>query len=170
MKASLAEIAPQFSDHFVHFPNDTRNYVPTNFGPEITLTKSNIETGYSQELGRGHVAVCSTTALQVGFQMPAPSARPPCLLSVQNELEWEIQGIVVSADTPEHLLTPDYPGAQHFLGYSRVRLPVGWERIDVYPALADEYWKPEYASAWAELDILAEIVRRNSLETDAAWH
>lgn len=43
--------------------------------------------------------------------MPAPSARPPCLLSVQNELEWEIQGIVVSADTPEHLLTPDYPGS-----------------------------------------------------------
>jgi hypothetical protein len=33
--------------------------------------------------------------------------------------------------------------------------------MEVYPPLGGEYWKPEYAAGWAELDILAAVAQRN---------
>ncbi len=35
--------------------------------------------------------------------------------------------------------------------------------MEIYPPLGDEYWKPEYASMWAELDLLANIAQRNAI-------
>ena len=54
---------------------------------------------------------------------------------------------------------------ENFITYSRVKLPVGWSAIEVYPLLSDDYWKPEYASLWAELDILAIIAQENAIKT-----
>ena len=46
---------------------------------------------------------------------------------------------------------------QHFLARSKLRLPVGWECIEIYPFMDLDAWKPEYAAAWAENDILAAV-------------
>jgi hypothetical protein len=35
--------------------------------------------------------------------------------------------------------------------------------IEVYPPLGEEYWKPEYAATWAELDLLAAIAQKNAV-------
>ena len=58
------------------------------------------------------------------------------------------------------------PGNDHFIARSRVRLPVGWEAIDVYLSLDPEYWEPTRAAMWAELDILAAAAQAN-LRTNA---
>jgi len=46
-----------------------------------------------------------------------------------------------------------------------ITLPVGWRTIEVYPPLGDEYWRPEYAPLWAEMDILASIAQGNLRDT-----
>jgi len=41
---------------------------------------------------------------------------------------------------------------------------VGWPSIEIYPLLGEEYWRPEYAKAWAQLDLLSAITERNAVE------
>jgi hypothetical protein len=41
---------------------------------------------------------------------------------------------------------------------------VGWQAIEIYPPLGDDYWKPEFAATWAERDILAIAAQRNLQE------
>src|SRR5258706_7946581 len=41
---------------------------------------------------------------------------------------------------------------------SVLRLPVGWDCVEIYPFLDLDHWKPEYAPVWAESDILAAVV------------
>lgn len=43
-------------------------------------------------------------------------------------------------------------------------LPVGWQAIEIYPLLGEEYWRSEYAKAWAQLDLLSAIAQRNAVE------
>jgi hypothetical protein len=43
-------------------------------------------------------------------------------------------------------------------------LPVGWQAIEIYPRLGEEYWRPEYAAAWAQLDLLNAIAQHNLVE------
>lgn len=49
--------------------------------------------------------------------------------------------------------------AQRFVSRGQMRLGVGWECIEVYPFFNLEDWTPEYAPTWAEIDLLASIVR-----------
>src|SRR5262249_20606914 len=48
-----------------------------------------------------------------------------------------------------------------FLALWPLKLPVGWQAIEIYPHLAEEYWNPENAALWAELDILAAAAQHN---------
>jgi hypothetical protein len=91
--------------------------------------------------------------------------RPPCLASVTNEIDFQLNGIVEPSDVPLRSIAP---GIQQFLIYKRITLNVGWQAIEIYPPLGDEYWKPEYAPLWAENDILATIVEKNGIA--AALH
>jgi hypothetical protein len=50
--------------------------------------------------------------------------------------------------------------AQRFLLQNQIRLPVGWDCIEVYPFFEIEQWKPEYAPVWAERDLLAAVAAK----------
>jgi antiviral defense system Shedu protein SduA len=44
---------------------------------------------------------------------------------------------------------------------SRLRLPLGWEAIEIYPSYKPEIWDENLAALWAERDLLAAVARRN---------
>ncbi|MBI1903930.1 MAG: DUF4263 domain-containing protein [Planctomycetia bacterium] len=102
--------------------------------------------------------IYGTTQLPGGFQIPPPPARPICLVAVENELDIQLHGVVVPCDLPRKAVERD---VDRFIAHARVKLKVGWETIEIYPLLGDEYWKPEYAATWAEGDLLATIAQRN---------
>ena len=158
---SLSEVAPQFSDHVIHFPQDPQSYVPTSGGPELVLSK--FVGGNTEEIERFRPLFYATTALPAGFQAPPPPAHPPCLISVPNDFYLQLHGALLPSDEPA---TPPGPDTQQFIGHSTFKLNVGWQMIEIYPPLGDEYWKPEYAPMWAELDLLAAIAQENAVASD----
>ena len=104
-------------------------------------------------------------AIKVGFDtvierpdhVPLPPQKPFCAVSIQNSLELGLQGELISEG--------EHSGeGQVFLTRSVFRLPVGWDCIEIYPYLDLEHWKPEFASTWAENDILAAVVARQYKE------
>jgi hypothetical protein len=92
-------------------------------------------------------------------ELPAPPNKPYCLLSIHNEIEVQLFGEVIQEDKPK-------ADAQPFLVRSLIRLPVGWECIEVFPFYNPDHWKPEYVRAWAERDLLASVVRRQLREAE----
>lgn len=101
--------------------------------------------------------------IKVGFdaviQLPERSSdspnKPFCLFSVRNELDFQVQLRPV-----EQIRAPD----ERVIVRNKLRLPVGWDCIEGFPGFDPERWKPEYAALWAENDILAAIVARQSEE------
>ena len=159
----LAELSPQFSDQMIHFPEDPSTYVPASGGPEYFLAVFDAEGRISDQRSIGRLIIYATTTLPRDFQIPSPPARPLCLVAVPNEFDLQLGGIVVPSDKPMKLVEAN---AEHFIAHSRVKLPVGWQAIEIYPPLDDEYWKPEYAPLWAELDILAAIAHKNLMASN----
>lgn len=158
LKITLAEASPQLSEQVIYFPQDRQTYVPSPGGIEFVLMVTDAKTGCTDVRLKVRPLIYATATLPDGFEMPPPPARPPCLVSVHNEMDFELQGVLVPADEPMELTGPD---AEQFIAHSRFRLPVGWQAIEIYPLLGEEYWKPEYASMWAELDLLAAIAEKN---------
>jgi hypothetical protein len=156
-EVNLSDVAPQFSEQVIHFPEDPSSYVPSGAGPEIVLSRTH-SGGASDEFARLRPVIYATTTLPADFEMPPPSARPTCLVSVQNEVDLQLHGVALPADEPAATIGPN---SDQFIAHSRVTLNVGWQTMEVYPPLGGEYWKPEYAAGWAELDILAAVAQRN---------
>ncbi len=152
---SLAKMSPQFSELLIHFPDDPTTYVPHSGGPEVIFSKID-ETGL-HEIARQRPVIYAATKMPDGYETPPPPARPPCLIAVQNEFDFQMHGVVVPSDVPLKLSGPD---VQQFIAHSRFRLNVGWQTIEIYPLLSAEYWKPAYAATWAELDLLAVIAQK----------
>jgi len=158
---SLGEIAPQFSERMIHFGAMPEQLDPSHLGPAFTLAVKD-PTGATTQ-GLTLYPVIFATQLPDGFELPRPPARPICLVSIQNELTLQLGGLVVPADAP---LREDGPDVQQFIAQSQATLPVGWQAIEIYPLLGEEYWKPEYAKLWAELDILAIAAQKNLQEKE----
>jgi antiviral defense system Shedu protein SduA len=162
-KAGVAEIAPRFSENMIHLPSDPSTYIPPDGGPVVSMLRSEIKTGITEELLRYRPLIYAKPTLPDNFELPKPPARPPFLVSVNNEFHFQIGGFVAPSDSP---LDPQGPDAQCFIAQgSRTRLPVGWQTIEIYSVVGEEYWKPEYASTWAELDLLAVIAQINALQS-----
>jgi hypothetical protein len=81
--------------------------------------------------------------------LPGPPHKPFCLLSVRNELE-----LLTHLRPVQQIQTPN----ELVVVRTALRLPVGWDCIEVYPFLDIAQWKPDYAEMWAENDILAAVV------------
>jgi hypothetical protein len=77
---------------------------------------------------------------------------------VQSELDVQLHGELVPVDPT---VAAGGVEQQRFIAHSIIQLPVGWQVIEIYPLLPEEYWKVENAPLWAELDILASVARRN---------
>jgi hypothetical protein len=157
---SLAQIAPQFSDHLIHFGGDLEPRDLGKDGPRLTMELKD-PSGAKKEIFTLHLGIFTSGKLPDGFQIPKPPARPICLLAILNELTLQLGGIVVPASAP---VQTDGSDVQQVIAHSRIQLPVGWLAIEIYPLLGDEYWKPEYAATWAELDILTIALQRNQHE------
>jgi hypothetical protein len=156
----LAEIVPQFSERMIHFGVPSEQLDPSELGPGLVLEVKD-PAGETRQGLTLYPAIFATHQLPDGFEIPPPPARPICLLSILNELTLQLGGIVAPADAP---LRREGPDVQQFIAHSRIKLPVGWQAIEIYPLLGDEHWKSEYAATWAELDILAIALQRNQEE------
>jgi Domain of unknown function (DUF4263) len=155
----VGELAPQISENVLHLPREPGTYSPPAGGPQLSLAKHDAQTGAVQEVLSGRLMVVANTKLPDDFKMPAPPARPLLLASISNELEFQLHGTVEPSAAPTG--PREVQRQESFVARSRITLPVGWRAIEVYPPLGDEYWKPEFAPLWAELDILATIAQRN---------
>ena len=150
-----------FSEQVIHFPTDPATYVPAAQGPGFVLAVLDANGQVVAEQPRLHPVIYASPTFPADFKMPAPPARPPCLASLHKELQIELGGIVLPANIPAKAVPPP---VDHFVGHGVAPLSVGWEAIEIYPRLGDEYWKPQYAPMWAELDLLASIAQANAME------
>jgi hypothetical protein len=164
----LSDVAPDFSDQMLHVPDDPGTYVPKQPGPALSLFVSNEqgepllnERGEVVEYARLHPAVYALNALPADFKLSPPPARPPCLASLNRELKLQIHGAVLPTSAPVRAIPAD---PEHFIAHGVCSLPVGWQAIEIYPRLGEEYWRPEYAAAWAKLDLLSVIAQHNIIE------
>jgi hypothetical protein len=155
----LAEIAPKFSEQVLHFPDDPNTHVPNLVGPSISQMLVN-ERGEEVELARLYPVICASKKFPDNFTMPTPPARPPSLAFLHRELEVQIRGALTSLSAPRNAISAR---ADQFVAHGVIQLPVGWQAIEVYPRLGEEYWKPEYAAAWAHLDLLSALAQRNAV-------
>jgi hypothetical protein len=154
--AELPEVASSLSQSVVHCVKD-KGLIDASLpaGTELKLSKWSPATGTTEEIASFKVRF-EAVIEQPKYMTEIPS-KPFCLLSIRNEFELQILGEALpnGAETA--------PG-QHFLIRSRVRLPVGWECVEVYPFFNPEQWKPEYASIWAEHDLLGAVVAQQYRE------
>jgi hypothetical protein len=155
----LQEVAPKFSEQVIHVPDDPAKYVPNLLGPSIRPVS--IQDGKTVELEAVYPIIYAPKSLPTDFKLPPASARPPCLASLHRELQIQIRGEVIPADTPARALIG---GTEEFLAYGLFQLPVGWQAIEIYPRLGEDYWRPEYAATWAQLDLSSAIMQRNAID------
>ncbi len=155
---NLGNLAPLISENVVycHYPNQDECFKP-KFGPQITLSVTNGKTGTSQLLST--VKIGFNIAIKESFgKLPKPPEKPYCLLSVQNSLELNIIGELVQDEG-------SLKAGQRFLTRTLMRLPVGWECIEVFPFQDFNHWDPQNAEIWAERDILASVLRYQMRES-----
>jgi hypothetical protein len=157
---NLATVAPLFSEYLVHSPDDPAAYVPEHLGPSLMLGIRN-ETQL-KDLAQFHPIITVGKALPPEFSTPQLSERPPCLAAVNREFYMQLHGEIEPSDVPAGAITSS---PEQFIAHTVLSLPVGWQAIEIYPRLEESYWKPQYASAWAKLDLLSGIAQRNALET-----
>lgn len=152
MFEDLPEIATKLSQNLVRC-HPSRQFTSTvgETGTEIKLSVFNPDGSKVRDI----------LSFRVGFDVviehpdhvPAPPHKPFCLASVGNELEIGLGGVLVAdGEKPS--------GGQRFLARSRFPLGVGWECIEIYPDTGLAVWNPEYASNWAESDILAAVASK----------
>jgi Domain of unknown function (DUF4263) len=156
---SLAKVSAQFSDYLVHSPDDPATYVPEHLGPSVAL---HIRGEYgTTELAQFSPLIIAPKMLPAGFPVPRPSERPPCLASVNREIQLEVHGEIPSSEASYGAISSS---PEQFIARIVTPLPVGWQAIEIYPRLDETYWKPEYAGAWAKHDLESAIAQRNAIE------
>jgi hypothetical protein len=156
----LAEVAPAFSEQVIHVPDDPATYAPKHDGPGFILQKRD-ERGEVVEELRMYPHIYAPKSLAVGVKLPLPPERPPCLASLHRELLIQMRGVVVNLNAPARAIPT---GSEFFVAHGVKGLAVGWQAIEIYPRLSEEDWRPEYAVAWAKLDLTNVIMQRNLVE------
>lgn len=154
---SIAELVPQLSERMIHFGPPAEQLDANQLGPALTIDVKD-PTGVTKQTLTLYPGIYASAELPSGFEVPKPPARPVCLVSIQNDITFQMQGITLPVDAP---LGQESQDADQFIAQTRFKLPVGWEAIEIYPILGDEYWRAEYAPLWAEADILACAALRN---------
>jgi Domain of unknown function (DUF4263) len=157
---SLSFVAPKLSENYLHFGENPEELELDENCPGFVAAVVD-SAGIPRESVTYRWGIFTTGQIPDDVQVPKPPARPICLVSITNEFVLEVGGVVAPADAPHFL---DGPEVQQFLAHGRLKLPVGWQAIEIYPLLSDDYWHPGNAAVWAELDILAIAAGRNLRE------
>jgi hypothetical protein len=117
-------------------------------GVTLTLSKMSGETKLSTTLCE--LRVCFDQIQLERTTPPRPGRKPWCLGSVRNTLEIGFVGELLSEDSQAN--------GQRFVSKANLRLPVGWNCIEVYPSATTAEWDAESAPQWAETDLYAAVV------------
>ena len=155
---SLSELVRRLSQGLIHCHTD-RNFsfnTTENGHRAETATEGESPPRTPQE-DIGVMRIRFDAVIERPERFPAPPQKPFCLLSVRNEVELQTLGVLRNASAE-----PDK--GQRFVTRSLVRLPLGWECIEVYPFFDPLQWQPEYAATWAENDLLAAVLGRQLRE------
>ena len=139
---SLEKIAPGFSEQVVHFPSDPNTYASSALGPGFQLIRRDASGNEFEDIAPLRPTVFSSTKFSPDFVLPVPGMRPPCFVSLTNEFVIETHGILVNGSEAPTNVADD---VEHFLTHGKIRLSVGWEAIEIYPLLKEDYWRPELA-------------------------
>jgi len=148
---TISQLAPKISESVVYcYPsNDFKSVVPQN-GPEIILTKTSPSTGKVDIILRARIgfnAVIQTPSAP----LPQPPAKPQPIVSVRNSFEFNLVGEMLAGEYGTEK-------GRTFIIRNKMRLPVGWDCIEVFSSTDINQWKAEYAKVWAENDLLASVV------------
>ena len=156
---NLGNLAPLISENVVHchYPDQSETYEP-KFGPQITLSVTNSTTGKCSIISTAKIGF-NIIVKEPPEELPQPPKKPYCLLSVQNSLELNILGELTGDQGT-------FQEGQRFLTRTLMKLPVGWECVEVFPFLNIDHWEPKYAGVWAENDILASVLRHQLRESE----
>jgi len=165
VNVTLTELAPKLSDTLIHFPLDRQSYDLGLGGIPIEGVKKNFETGTEELIFSDRIVIFGSLQFDPSFSIPPPPSRPTCLLSCANEFHIEMLGEVVPSDQKS---AGNIDKTREFIVAGLFKLPVGWQALEIYPAFQAEYWKPEFAALWAEMDILAAVARRRFADTQLA--
>ena len=157
----LCDLAPIMSDFVIHFPKELTNYSPQHHGPQIEMIKvdSNDLESTPEQILKFPFEIYVKIEFSEGMSVPKPPNRPIPFLSTTNEIIFNLEGEII----PTRVASKEVSKEEQFITQSKITLPVGWLAIEVYPLLSEEYWKPEYTSLWAELDILTILSQKNAI-------
>jgi len=146
----IATGAAILSQNLVHIASPDAP-LPDNqdFGVELKLSVHSPQQGASRDI------VASRIWFQVTNLSPQepnpPGAKPFCLLSVRNQLDLELHGVLLgSSDKP----VPEQP----FIARSSVRLAAGWDCIEVFPGTDVSAWNADSPPLWAERDLFGTLL------------
>lgn len=156
-KGTLSELGPPLSEYLIHFPTDPANYDPGPHGPQLELAKFRLDAPQAQEpIAKFRPLILAQSSLPSGVTFPPPPHKPPLLISMTNEIEVILGGVIAPAGTELSVATPTH----EFVARSKLKLNLGWQAIEVFAPFDPEYWKSEYAPLWAETDLLAAVARK----------
>ena len=153
---TLFEFVPKISEGlaYCHASRDFVSAIPRT-GVEFRFSKVDA-SGRAEDVLAFRMGI--DTVLERPEVIPQPPSKPYCLLSAQNSVEIQMLGELVNIGERQGT-------GQNFIARTIFRMNVGWECIEVYPFFQLEHWRPEYASLWAENDLLAALVARQLHES-----
>lgn len=148
---TLAQLTPKISESVVYcYPNREFMSLIPEHAPQIVLSKVDGKTNERTDIISIRIGIDAVLE-RPAVSLAPPPAKPFCLVSAQNKMSFELVGEMIQTSQPN-------AEPKRFVALSSLRLPVGWECIEVFPFLDRSYWKPQYARVWAEKDILAAAV------------
>lgn len=147
LPAEVSVLAPLFSERQVYCPLDIASFSLPADGPKMQMSTVDQVAGTTRDLVEMQYGLVVDWG-KIRLQDVPSVGRPVPLVSVLNEFEVQLHGELLDADTEQRT-------GEQFVLRSRMRLPVGWESFQIYPPFRAQDWRPEVATSWAELDLLA---------------
>jgi hypothetical protein len=152
---TMEVLSPGFSERYVYCVTDPSTFQLPSDGQKLQLAVGNPATGETRIVGEaGIAAIVNWTEIQK--QPKSSTSRPIPLVSITNEVNLDLGGVERDV-APQPSPSVD----REFVLATRMRLAVGWETFQIYAPFESSVWRPEIASDWAELDILAAAAQAN---------
>ncbi len=137
-------------------PGSEPSSIDVSSSPKLQLVSENAITGEQTVLVDTKIAYL----LRLESQAPdlsTAAGKPFRLAGLESHFEFHLRAIEVNESRPSD-------EGREFITRTVIRLPVGWDYIELYPSVDLKYWRVDSARLWAENDILAWVMRRQARE------
>jgi hypothetical protein len=152
---SLSDAAPVLSEDFLHCATDPRKYDVGNRGLTLTLSAASSVANEARDIAQHRLLAISPLPAREPDLPNSSYLRPIPCISVINDFE-----ILLTCELNNN---PQQP-KRTVLFRTPIRLPVGWEAIDIFPPYHPDVWDAHSAPVWAECDLLAAVLKKNLRE------